>query len=210
MYAEGSTPRQIGAELGAPWTAVGHQLRQAGVIMRRGGHPAHPASTQQIVKLRDQGLTWNEVAEQVDMTVSGAWSRYQRAQPPESARLGRWQEVLADALDQNLAIGVRAATSGSASGPPSAGGRWWYAAFRTNESPAVRPSDRQKRPSCVRLAVRRHHVTPGKADFVVFNSCARRRSPDDHPEKENGDVDAFQSPTHGVGRSAATCAGRTG
>ena len=161
MYAEGSTLRQIGAELGAPWTAVGHQLRQAGVIMRRGGHPAHPASTQQIVKLRDQRLTGNEVAEQVDMTVLGAWSRYQRAQPPESARLGRWQQVLADALDQNLAIGVRAAaaraatthggtrrngaTSGSASGPPSAGGRWWCAAFRTNESPAVRPSDRQKR-----------------------------------------------------------------
>ena len=58
---------------------------------------------------RDQGLTWNEVAKQVDMTVSGAWSRYRKARPPESPRLGRWQQVLADALDQNLAIGVRAA-----------------------------------------------------------------------------------------------------
>jgi hypothetical protein len=43
------------------------------------------------------------------MTVSGAWSRYRKARPPESPRLGRWQQVLADALDQNLAIGVRAA-----------------------------------------------------------------------------------------------------
>jgi hypothetical protein len=50
--------------------------------MRRGGPPAHPASTQQILELRDQGLTWNEIAEQVDMTVSGAWSRYRRAGPP--------------------------------------------------------------------------------------------------------------------------------
>jgi hypothetical protein len=40
------------------------------------------------------------------MTVSGAWSRYRKARPPKSPSLGRWQ-VLTDALDQNLAIGVR-------------------------------------------------------------------------------------------------------
>jgi hypothetical protein len=51
------------------------------------------------------------VAEQVDMTVSGAWSRYRKARPPKPPRLGRWQQVLADALDQNLAIGVRAAVA---------------------------------------------------------------------------------------------------
>ena len=45
------------------------------------------------------------------MTVSGAWSRYRRARPPRPARLGRWQQVLTDALDQNLAIGVRAAVA---------------------------------------------------------------------------------------------------
>jgi hypothetical protein len=73
--------------------------------------PSHPASTQQIHELRDQGLTWNVVAKQVDMTVSGAWSRYRRARPPEPPRLGRWQQVLAEALDQNLAIGVRAAVA---------------------------------------------------------------------------------------------------
>ena len=107
LYAQGRSLRQIGAELGVPWTAVGDQLRRAGVTMRRGA-PAHPASTQQILELRDQGLSWSEVASQVDMTVSGAWSRYRKARPPKSPRLGRWQQVLADALDQNLAIGVRA------------------------------------------------------------------------------------------------------
>jgi hypothetical protein len=45
------------------------------------------------------------------MTVSGAWSRYRRARPPKPPRLGRWQQVLADALDQNLAVGVRAAVA---------------------------------------------------------------------------------------------------
>ena len=45
------------------------------------------------------------------MTVSGAWSRYRRARPPKPPRLGRWQQVLAGTLDQNLAIGVRAAVA---------------------------------------------------------------------------------------------------
>jgi hypothetical protein len=108
LYAKGWTLRQIGAELGISSTTVSEQLRRAGVTMRRGA-PAHPASTQQILELRDQGLTWNEVAHRVEMTVSGAWSRHRRAQPPKPPRLGRWQQVLADAFEQNLAIGVRAA-----------------------------------------------------------------------------------------------------
>ena len=70
LYAQGWTLRQIGAELGVHWSTVSQQLRRAGVTMRRGGPPAHPASTQQILELRDQGLTWTEVAEQVGMTVS--------------------------------------------------------------------------------------------------------------------------------------------
>jgi transcriptional regulator with XRE-family HTH domain len=107
LYAEGWTLHQIGAELGLTETTVSHYLRHAGVRMRRGA-PAHPVSTERILELRDQGLTWSEVAEQVGMTVSGAWSRYQRALPPKSPRLGRWQQVLADSLNQNLAIGVRA------------------------------------------------------------------------------------------------------
>ena len=78
--------------------------------MRRGA-PAHPASTQQIVELRDQGLSWTEVAEQIDMTVSGAWSRYYKAQRPKPPRLGRVQHVPAEALDQSHAIGVRAAVA---------------------------------------------------------------------------------------------------
>jgi hypothetical protein len=52
LYAQGWTLRQIGAELGIPWTAVGHQLRSAAVTMRRGGPQAHPA-TQLILRMRD-------------------------------------------------------------------------------------------------------------------------------------------------------------
>jgi AraC-like DNA-binding protein len=111
LYAQGWTLHQIAAELGLTETTVSDQLRRAGVTMRRGGPPRHPASTQQILQLRDRGLTWTEVAKQVDMTVSGAWSRYRRARPPKPPPPGRWQQVLADALDQHLAIGVRAAVA---------------------------------------------------------------------------------------------------
>jgi len=79
LYAQGWTLRQVGTELGVSSTTVSEQLRRAGVAMRRGGPPAHPASTQQIAELRDRGLSWTEVAERVDMTRSGAWSRDRRA-----------------------------------------------------------------------------------------------------------------------------------
>jgi hypothetical protein len=111
FYAEGWTLRQIGDEQGISSTTVSEQLRRAGVIMRHSGPSSHPASTQQIRELRDQGLTWPEIAAQVDMTVSGVWSRHRRARPPKSPRLGRWQQVLVDALDQHLAVGVRAAVA---------------------------------------------------------------------------------------------------
>jgi transposase-like protein len=91
LYAQGRSLRQIGAELGVAAATVSQQLRRAGVTMRRGGPPAHPASTQQILDLRDQGLTWPEIAEQVGMTVSGAWSRHRRARPSKPPQLGRWQ-----------------------------------------------------------------------------------------------------------------------
>ena len=96
LYAQGWTLRQISAELGLSATTVSQQLRRAGITMRRGA-PAHPASTQRILELHDQGLTWPEVANQVDMTVSGAWSRYRKARPPKPPRLGRWQQVLTGA-----------------------------------------------------------------------------------------------------------------
>jgi IS30 family transposase len=57
LYTQGWTLRQIGAELGVHWSTVSQQLQRAGVTMRRGGQSAQPASTDQILKMRDQGLT---------------------------------------------------------------------------------------------------------------------------------------------------------
>jgi hypothetical protein len=83
LYAQGWTLRQIAAELGLPETTVSDRLRGSGGTLRRSGPPAHSASTDQIVELHDQGLTWSQVAKQFDMTISGVWGRYRRARPPK-------------------------------------------------------------------------------------------------------------------------------
>jgi hypothetical protein len=59
------------------------------------------------------------MAEQLDMTVSGVWSRYRRARPPKPPRLGRWQQVLANALDENVAVGDRATVTDSLGRAPT-------------------------------------------------------------------------------------------
>jgi hypothetical protein len=63
----------------------------------------------------DQGLNWTEVAEQTGMTVSGASSRCRRPGHDD------WPMAafLADAIDQSLAIGVRAAALIISVEPPS-------------------------------------------------------------------------------------------
>ena len=118
LYAKGWTLSQIGAELGLRGNVVHDHLRRAGVTMRPSAHlPTQPPPKWSSTCV-DQGLTWSEVAKQVDMTVSGAWSRYRKARPPKPPRLGRWQQVFGEALDQNLAIAVRATSSIISVAPP--------------------------------------------------------------------------------------------
>ena len=57
LYAQGLTLRQIGAELGVQWSKVSQQLRRVGITTRRGAPPTRPASTEQILELRDQALS---------------------------------------------------------------------------------------------------------------------------------------------------------
>jgi hypothetical protein len=107
LYAQGWTLRQIGARIGHFPTTVSEQLRWAGVIMSRGGPSSHPASAQQ---------SWSSVTrsdlEQGSQAGRFDYFRCLEPQPEGPAakvpRLGRWRQVLADALEQNLAIGVRA------------------------------------------------------------------------------------------------------
>jgi hypothetical protein len=103
---------QIGVGLGVRWATGSQQLHRAGITIRRGGRRL-TTLPHQIVDLQDQGLTWSQVAMQVDMTGFGRMEPATgRARQPKSPRLGRWQQqVLAEALDKNLAIGVRVAVA---------------------------------------------------------------------------------------------------
>ena len=71
LYAQCRTLGEVGAELGVHWSTVSQQLQSAGIAMRSGTPPAHPASTKQIPELRDQGLTDTERTAQRDVSSHG-------------------------------------------------------------------------------------------------------------------------------------------
>ena len=77
LYRRCHTVRQIGAELGMSWGRVAVHLRRAGVEMRAGA-PSADVSTEEIVWLREQGLTWPEIGERVGMSAPGVASRVRR------------------------------------------------------------------------------------------------------------------------------------
>jgi hypothetical protein len=114
-YAQGRTLRQIGAEPGVPWTAVSHQLRRAGLTMRRGGPPARSASTDQILDLRDQGLTWSDQLQHVRRLVKSNVDR-QRSMRQPILRSRRCPGVPAVTLPRPILDRVR--TSGPATAHP--------------------------------------------------------------------------------------------
>jgi lambda repressor-like predicted transcriptional regulator len=78
LYAAGWTLRRIGAELGVDHSTVAHRLHRAGAKLRRGGPRRHDVDTQQILDLRDQGMSMAAIAAQVGMSVPGVWARYLR------------------------------------------------------------------------------------------------------------------------------------
>jgi hypothetical protein len=117
LYVAGWTLRRIGAELEVDHRRVAVRLHRAGVTLRRGGAPRYEVDTQRILDLRDQGLTMTAIAAEVGMSVPGVWARYYRARPAQRAdapvgtgplRMIPWQAVLAEALNENEVIGVRA------------------------------------------------------------------------------------------------------
>jgi hypothetical protein len=73
-----------------------------------------------MVELRHQGMTMAAIAAHVGMSLKGVWARYYRARPAKCAvpsasvaptRMIPWPKMLADALTEHDAIGVRATAS---------------------------------------------------------------------------------------------------
>lgn len=75
-YRQGLTVDQIAQEVGVAPITVSRQLRKAGVEMRSVGPKPMPVGDEKILRLRGEGLTWQEVADRVGMTSSGAYARW--------------------------------------------------------------------------------------------------------------------------------------
>jgi hypothetical protein len=71
--------------------------------------PTYPASTQQILELRDRGLTWSQVAKQAGMTVRVPWRPLPEVPTPEAATPGRLAAGARRRPRPNPCRGVRAA-----------------------------------------------------------------------------------------------------
>ena len=82
-YGRGATLRALADKYGVNESTIRHHLR--GVVeTRRSGPPSAPATDDEIVTLRDSGMSWQAVADQVGMSRTGVRIRY--AQATEGAR----------------------------------------------------------------------------------------------------------------------------
>lgn len=76
-YRKGATTREVGAALGLDESTVRRALRANGVERRRlGPRGRTDVQTELLVQLCEEGLTWQEIADEVQMSTSGVRRRY--------------------------------------------------------------------------------------------------------------------------------------
>ena len=75
LYESGLTAQQVGQVLGVSKDAVCTHLRRLGVI-RPGPLKKPSVSTERVVQLHDQGMTWTEISAAVGMTPESVRARY--------------------------------------------------------------------------------------------------------------------------------------
>ena len=90
LYESGMTAKQVGQVLGVSTDAVCTHLSRLGVI-RPGPLKKPQVSTEQVVRLRDQGARWTEIAAAVGMTPESVRARYWAA---KGFRRVPWQPFL--------------------------------------------------------------------------------------------------------------------
>ncbi|CAM3460968.1 hypothetical protein [Stackebrandtia soli] len=73
------TAHEIAAVLHCSPDQVRDRLRKQGVEVHRTGPRELPVSTDDIIELRDNGLSWSQVAHAVGMSKSGSARRYHAA-----------------------------------------------------------------------------------------------------------------------------------
>lgn len=78
-YAKGQTERQLAQHFGVPRPAIQRALARTGTERRPPAYNLErrpDVDTAEIVRLRDSGLTWQQVADAVGLTTGGVRRRY--------------------------------------------------------------------------------------------------------------------------------------
>lgn len=75
LYRRGATHRQLAARYSVNESTIRRMLRGL-VDSRRSGPPKRPATDDDIIRLRDAGVPWRQLAAEVDMSSAGVRKRY--------------------------------------------------------------------------------------------------------------------------------------
>jgi AraC-like DNA-binding protein len=79
LYREGWTLRRLASEAGLQPNTVRRRLLKAGVVMRCRGVVRRGPSTEELVLLRQDGLTYGDIGQRVGMSESGVRGRLKLA-----------------------------------------------------------------------------------------------------------------------------------
>lgn len=77
-YTRGATTRQLADRFGVSEAGIRRALERQRVTRRPEGYHRLDVTDEQVVKLRDAGLSWRSVADHLGMSVNGVRMRYLR------------------------------------------------------------------------------------------------------------------------------------
>lgn len=78
LYERGLTGGQVAAQLGVSQPTVSRWLKPSGVSRPR-TTPRSPTATDEILRLRQSGMSWRQIANTTGMSLGGVHGRYQIA-----------------------------------------------------------------------------------------------------------------------------------
>jgi hypothetical protein len=111
-YGKGDSMRAIADSYGVTRHVIRRILREAGEPIRRTGRPSTPVALNELVALREAGLSWVAVGAQLGISSEAARQRYAEAKSRRvSVQPNRWQLLLLAALEHETTVMVLAAVA---------------------------------------------------------------------------------------------------
>jgi hypothetical protein len=111
LYMAGVAIQTITDRTGIGRTSIRRILVAENVSRRPTGRPRMALPSQTVADLYNSGLTMAEVASRLKIPPGSAWARYVEVRGQLKVNLGRWHQVLLDAIEQQAAVLVIAAAA---------------------------------------------------------------------------------------------------